>query len=89
MGIRRALSDIQNKRSGDVPTPLKDASYKGAKSMGHGDGYLYPHDYDNHYVKQAYLPEGLEHVRYYYPTELGYEKKLKDYLMETKFKEEE
>ncbi|QSX08678.1 replication-associated recombination protein A [Alkalibacter rhizosphaerae] len=89
MGINRALSDIQNKRSGDVPPPLRDASYKGAKSMGHGKGYLYPHDYDNHYVKQQYLPEGMEHVRYYHPTQLGYEKKLYDYLHETKYKDEE
>lgn len=89
MGINRALSDIQNKRSGDVPTPLRDASYKGAKAMGHGKGYLYPHDFENHYVKQTYLPLGMESVRYYYPTEQGYEKTLKEYLNDTKFKEEE
>lgn len=89
MGLNRALSDIKNKRSGDVPKPLRDSHYKGAKSLGHGQGYMYPHDFEGHYVKQQYMPIGMEDVRYYYPTDLGYEKIISEYLNETKLKEEE
>ncbi|MBF7095787.1 replication-associated recombination protein A [Alkalibacter mobilis] len=86
MAINRALSDIQNKRTGDVPNHLKDSHYKGAKDLGHGKGYNYPHEYENHYIEQNYMPIGMEDVRYYYPTDLGYEKKIKEYLEQTKLK---
>ncbi|SHE27989.1 replication-associated recombination protein A [Alkalibacter saccharofermentans] len=86
IGVNKALSDIQNKRTGEVPMHLRDAHYKGAKSLGHGKGYKYPHDYEQHYVKQSYMPPGMEDVIYYEPTELGYEKVLKDYLDSTKNK---
>jgi putative ATPase len=84
MGVNKALSDIQNKLTGEVPMHLRDSHYKGAKSLGHGKGYKYPHDYENHYVKQSYMPPGMEDVTYYEPTELGFEKILKEYLENTK-----
>jgi putative ATPase len=84
MGVNKALSDIQNKLTGEVPMHLRDSHYKGAKSLGHGKGYKYPHDYENHYVKQSYMPPGMEDVTYYEPTELGFEKILKKYLENTK-----
>ena len=79
-GIEKALYDIKNKPIGQVPNHLKDASYNGASSLGHGKGYKYPHDYKGGYVKQQYLPEEFEGVKYYEPTENGYEKEIKEYL---------
>jgi putative ATPase len=77
MGIEKALDDIKNGRTLDVPQHLKDNSYRGAKTLGRGEGYKYAHDYKNHYVNQDYLP-----VRraYYKPTGIGYEKNIKNYL---------
>ncbi|HZH93852.1 MAG TPA: replication-associated recombination protein A [Tissierellaceae bacterium] len=78
IGIDKALSDIRNKEIGAVPLHLKDAHYGGAKALGHGKTYLYPHDYPGGHVDQTYLPEGMEDRVYYEPTEHGYEKKIKD-----------
>ncbi|NTW72504.1 MAG: replication-associated recombination protein A [Eubacteriaceae bacterium] len=83
-GIKNALSDIQNKRTGEVPLHLRDAGYKGAKEMGHGKGYKYPHEFENHYIEQNYMPQGMEGVVYYRPTDLGYEKIMKEYLEKIK-----
>ena len=55
-----------------MPVHLRDASYQGAKSLGHGKGYLYPHDYQGHFVKQNYLPEGMKRPRLYRPSSNGY-----------------
>ncbi|MBS5939774.1 replication-associated recombination protein A [Clostridium sartagoforme] len=76
--ISRALSDLDNKNVGDVPNHLKDAHYSGAKSLGVG-GYKYPHDYENHYIKQQYLPDNLEGSKYYEPQSNKYEDSLKQY----------
>jgi putative ATPase len=59
-----------------VPAHLQDAHYKGSAKLGHGIGYKYAHDYPNHYVKQQYLPDGLEDSRFYEPGDLGYEVEL-------------
>ena len=74
------MSDIENKKTGDVPMHLRDASYKGASSFGHGKGYQYAHNYENNHVKQQYLPDEMIGVKYYEPTENGYEKVIKDRL---------
>ncbi|SCY57966.1 replication-associated recombination protein A [Alkaliphilus peptidifermentans] len=79
MGINNALRDVE-KTHATVPIHLRDASYRGAKSFGHGDGYLYPHDYKNNYIKQQYLPDELLDREYYYITENGYEKKIKKHM---------
>ncbi len=79
-GIGNALDDIKNTRTGSVPNHLKDASYKSASSLGHGKNYKYAHDYENNYVKQQYLPKELQNVKYYKPTENGYEKMIKEHL---------
>ena len=76
--ISMALSDLDIKNVGDVPNHLKDAHYSGAKSLGVG-GYKYPHDYENHYVKQQYLPDNLQGSRYYEPQNNKYEDSLKQY----------
>ena len=78
IGIDKALSDIRNNEIGAVPLHLKDSHYGGAKALGHGKTYLYPHNYPGGHVDQTYLPEGLEEKVYYEPTEHGYEKKIKD-----------
>ena len=76
--ISMALSDLDNKNVGDVPNHLKDAHYSGAKNLGVG-GYKYPHDYDNHYIKQQYLPDNLQGSKYYEPQNNKYEDSLKQY----------
>jgi putative ATPase len=79
-GILKALDDVKNKRIGEVPDYLKDANYKGASDFNHGIGYKYPHDYENSFVEQDYLPPGLKEAKYYEPTENGYEKVIKERL---------
>ncbi|MFC0270116.1 replication-associated recombination protein A [Metabacillus herbersteinensis] len=66
-----ALHDIRAGQIGDVPKHLKDAHYKGAKSLGRGIDYLYPHDYENGWVKQQYLPDRLKKKIYYTPKKTG------------------
>ena len=80
LGINKALDDVRNKKIGKVPNHLKDASYKGANNLGHGKGYKYPHSYKNSYVKQQYLPDEFKGVKYYEPTDNGYEKIIRENL---------
>jgi len=75
--IGAAVEDVESGRTLPVPEHLRDASYRGAKRLGHGEGYKYAHDYPDHFVPQDYL--GTE-KRYYEPTEQGVEKKIKDRL---------
>jgi len=71
LAIDQAWADVQNGKYGAVPLHLRDASFPGAKELGHGEGYLYPHNYQNHYVAQNYLPEELAGIRYYQPSGRG------------------
>src|SRR6185369_11341800 len=73
--IDAALEDVKSGRTLAVPEHLRDASYKGAKRLGHGEGYKYAHEYEGHFVPQDYL--GAD-KRYYEPTEQGVEKKIKE-----------
>ncbi len=75
MAIDAALKDVESGRTVAVPEHLRDASYKGAKRLGHGQGYEYAHDHPEHFVAQDYL--GAD-KRYYEPTEQGVEKKIKE-----------
>ena len=77
LGIEKAMKDVEAGRTLEVPTHLKDASYKGAKQLGRGRGYQYAHDHPNHHVKQEYVPA---RAVYYQPTELGFEKTIKAWL---------
>ncbi|WP_123054003.1 replication-associated recombination protein A [Clostridium sp. JN-1] len=63
--IDRALSDINNIDIGQIPNYLRDGHYDGAKVLGRMEGYKYPHDYENHYVKQQYLPDNIKDKSYY------------------------
>ena len=76
LAIDKALADTR----GSVPKHLRDTSYKGAKFFGHGVGYKYPHDFENHFVSQQYLPDEKISARYYEPTEQGAEIKIKNRL---------
>lgn len=64
-----ALSDIRKGNTGDIPAHLKDAHYSGAKEIGRGIGYKYPHSYDDGWVKQQYLPDNIKRKKYYLPKE--------------------
>ena len=76
-----ALSDLKTKKIDDIPSHLKDAHYQGAKKLGYGNTYKYPHAYGG-YVDQQYLPDNLEAegVKYYQPTENGSEASFKKFL---------
>ena len=65
LGIWNAREDVRSRPVGEVPLHLRDAHYRGARSLGHGDGYLYPHDHPNGRVEQTYLPPELEGTTYY------------------------
>lgn len=80
MAVNKAMELVQNGKTMPVPAHLQDASYKGAAQLGRGLGYKYAHDYPGHYVKQQYLPDGLEDIRFYEPTENGYEAEIGRYL---------
>lgn len=80
MAIDDAMASVQNEKISGVPNHLKDAHYKSAGKLGHGDGYKYAHDYPNHYVKQQYLPDELVGRKFYIPSENGYEKNIREYF---------
>ena len=74
LGIDRAIADVRAGKIGRVPKPIRDAHYAGAKRLGHGKGYVYPHDADLGVVEQQYPPSELLASRYYEPTEHGNER---------------
>jgi putative ATPase len=76
MGIWNARQDAREGPAGEVPNHLRDSHYQGAKSLGHGKGYLYPHDDPRGWVPQDYLPESVRGRRYYEPSEHGAEAEL-------------
>ncbi len=67
VAIDEALADINSSDVGDVPKHLKDAHYQGAKKMGRGLTYQYPHNFASNYVKQQYLPDNIKNKKYYTP----------------------
>ncbi|MDD2858186.1 MAG: replication-associated recombination protein A [Candidatus Nanopelagicales bacterium] len=71
--IGEAVSDVRRGRVGTVPPWLRDAHYPGARDHGHGAGYIYPHDLPEGVAQQTYLPEVLDGVHYYRPTQHGAE----------------
>jgi putative ATPase len=76
VGIDRAIADVREGRAGRVPKHLRDAHYPGAKRLGHGKGYTYPHDDPIGVVAQEYLPDELRGAVYYEPTEHGNEREV-------------
>lgn len=80
MALNEAMEYVKTHKTGPVPVHLQDAHYKSAGKLGHGVGYKYAHSYPNHYVKQQYLPDGMEDITFYHPTDIGYEKEVKAHL---------
>ncbi|WP_082590408.1 replication-associated recombination protein A [Agromyces sp. Soil535] len=76
LGIDRAIADVREGKAGRVPKHLRDAHYPGAKRLGHGKGYVYPHDDAIGVVAQEYLPDELRGAVYYEPTEHGNEREV-------------
>ncbi|EOH85100.1 recombination factor protein RarA [Enterococcus asini ATCC 700915] len=71
MALDAAIADIRAKGSGDVPDHLRDSHYKGAKDLGRGLEYQYPHNFDNAWVDQQYLPDKFKDAQYYQPKATG------------------
>lgn len=84
-----ALGAVENTKTMPIPVHLQDSHYKGAGKLGHGLGYLYAHDYPDHYVKQQYLPDGMEGAVFYRPEEIGYEKNIRKHMEYLHSREEE
>ena len=80
LAVDRATECMKQTMTAPVPVHLQDSHYKGSEKLGHGLGYLYAHNYPNHYVEQQYLPDALKDEVFYEPTEIGYEKHIKEHL---------
>jgi putative ATPase len=76
MALDAAIADVRAGKIGRVPKALRDAHYPGAKRLGHGKGYVYPHDDPIGVVSQQYLPSELKNAQYYRPTEHGNEREI-------------
>ena len=86
LAINAAMENVKNQKT-TVPAHLQDAHYKGSAQLGHGVGYKYAHDYPEHYVKQQYLPDEIRDAKFYEPTDVGYEKGIKERLERLKNRE--
>lgn len=80
LSIDAAMHMVASGQTPPIPVHLQDSHYKSAGKLGHGIGYQYAHDFKNHYVAQQYLPDALAGTRFYEPTDMGYEKQIRDYL---------
>ena len=86
--IDEAMSVASQDNNVSIPPYLMDSHYSGAEKLGHGIGYKYAHSYENHYVKQQYLPDEHADKIFYEPSDNGYEKVQKEYLKKTKRSED-
>ncbi len=82
--IDDAMGVVRNEKTATIPAYLKDAHYKGAAKLGHGIGYQYAHNYENHYVDQQYLPDELKDRVFYVPSDNGYEVQIQEYFKKIK-----
>ena len=78
VAVGRAFTDAEKGGFGAVPVALRDTHYAGAARIGSGEGYLYPHDFPGHWVRQNYMPEGLQGHVYYEPTDMGMEAGIRE-----------
>ena len=69
--VDSALEQVRAGGTGEVPDHLKDAHYKGASKLGHGNNYLFPHDYPQDWVAQQYLPRRIQNAQYFHPKKNG------------------
>lgn len=87
--IGAAMQEVACAPEYPVPNHLRDAHYKGAAKLGHGEGYLYPHEFENNYVNQQYLPYELTGKEFYRPSGNGYEVKIREHMQRIKKQKEE
>lgn len=80
LAIDKALSDVADKRTGNVPMHIRNAPAQGMADIGYSVGYKYPHDFPGHMVKQQYLPDEMIGTVYYEPGINGYERKIREFL---------
>lgn len=80
IAIDEALSDLETNINADIPMHLKDSHYNGAKNIGRGVDYKYPHNYPNNYIKQQYLPDNLKDKQYYNPQNNKFEQNIDKFL---------
>ena len=78
--IFAAMDAVKHTQIRSIPTHLQDAHYRGAAKMGHGLGYLYAHDFPNHYVRQQYLPDELVGQKFYEPADHGHEAQIQAWM---------
>ncbi|HXV27572.1 MAG TPA: replication-associated recombination protein A [bacterium] len=83
LAISKALETIRDEKIEEVPNHLRDRSYPGAKKLGHGEGYVYPHNFPGHFKAQEYISK---EYRFYFPAETGFEKILKEGLQSLRSK---
>jgi putative ATPase len=81
LGFFDALSSVEHESEGEVPNHLRDAN-RDKKGFGHGEGYLYPHAFRDHWVAQAYLPVELRGRLFYQPSDQGYEASVRERVLE-------
>lgn len=86
VALDEAHKVVSDKGNQPIPVNLRDAHYPGAAELGHGVDYKYPHNYENHYVKEQYLPYELKDLNFYKPGDLGYEEKIKEHFKKIKGK---
>ena len=80
LGISKAEQEVKSQPIYSVPTHLRNAPTKLMKELGYGEKYKYPHDYENHFLIEKYFPEEMNGKQFYFPTDIGQEKNLKDRL---------
>jgi putative ATPase len=80
LAIEKAIEDVKNLPNYPVPLQLRNPVTKLMKELDYGKGYKYAHDYDEHFIQENYLPYELKDKQYYFPTESGQEKILKERL---------
>jgi len=78
--FNKVKEDVNNTKDEPVPMHIRNAPTKLMKDLGYGDGYKYAHDYEGNFVKQEHMPEKLKGKRYYFPTDNGLEKEIKERL---------
>ena len=87
--IYAANEAVRAAANAPIPAYLRDRHYSGAEKLGRGIGYLYPHDFPGHYVRQQYLPDELRDRRFYEPGDLGKEREIKERLRRLRNEETE
>ena len=80
LGIQKALEEVKKNPLNPVPIHLRNAPTKLLKEIGYGKNYKYAHDFENHFIEENYLPDDMKNKQFYFPSENGQEKRLKEWL---------